>query len=266
MNKSKRSYGNLSLEKVFRILNSFSLEVPELSLQEFIGATGMHKSTLHRFLITLEDHNYLERNRLTGKYRPGLKLFELGTIVSRSMDLRKAAYPVLEELSGRIGLTVHLVVRDGLEAMYVDKFSLPDAIVQYSQLGKRLPLNCTAVGKVLLAYLSGGQREDLIGRMPMEKKTKNSITDKEEFCRHLEKVLCLGYAIDAEELEEGLMCVAMPVFGLEGKVIAAVSVSGMTSRVKAKLDQGENLIGSLREATSVMSRQLGCIDGELPGN
>lgn len=260
MSTGKRSYGNLSLEKLFTILDSFSLETPELSFQELMDITGMHKSTLHRFLITLEDNNYLDRSRLTGKYRPGLKFFELGTIVSRNMDLRKVAYPLLEELSKKLGCTVHMVVRDGLQAMYVDKFSPPQALVQYSQLGKRLPLNCTAVGKVLVAYLSPDHCKQVVERMKMEKRTNNSIVCKEEFLKHLELVTQRGYAIDDEELVEGLMCVAMPVLGQNGQIEAAVSISGMPSRIRSLLEPESGAITALREATMSMSFQLGYIE------
>ncbi len=256
----KRSYTNQSVEKTISILNAFRLDRPELSFAELQKITGFNRSTLHRFLVTLLDHGYLEYDTGAGLYRLGIRLFELGAIVMKNMDLRRVAMPFLKELAETLNETVHVVVREGIEGIYVEKYEPPGAMVTYSLVGKRLPLYCTAVGKVLLAFLEEAERADLLAQLVLERRTPKTITDKEQLKAHLQQVYNQGYAVDDEELEEGLICVAVPVFGQNQKIVAAMSVSGTAHRIKAKLASPDGkLIPLLQNVAAAISRQLGYV-------
>lgn len=260
-NKSgKRSYSNQSVQKTISILNAFRHDRPELTFAELQRITGLNRSTLHRFLVTLLDHGYLEHDTGAGLYRLGIRFFELGTIVMKNMDLRRVAAPFLKELAEELNETVHIVVREGIEGIYVDKYEPPGAMVTFSLVGKRLPLYCTAVGKVLLAFLDEAERADLLAYLVLQRRTDKTITDKKKLMDHLQQVYHQGYAIDDEELEEGLICVAIPIFGQAQKLVAALSVSGAAHRMKAKLASADSRLTTLLpQAAAAISRQLGYI-------
>jgi DNA-binding IclR family transcriptional regulator len=229
-----------------------------MTFAELQRITGLNRSTLHRYLVTLMDHGYMDYNPGAGLYRLGIRFFELGAIVMKNMDLKRVAVPFLKELAEKLNETVHIVVREGIEGIYVEKFEPPGAMVTFSLVGKRLPLYCTAVGKVLLAFLDETERADLLTHLTLERRTRKTITDKEQLKAHLEEVYNLGYAVDDEELEEGLICVAVPIFGQAQKIVAALSVSGAAHRIKAKLVSADSsLITLLQKVAVAISRQLG---------
>ncbi|WP_167915886.1 IclR family transcriptional regulator [Thermococcus sp. LS2] len=235
--KNRKSNINVrAVRRVMEILTAFDFNQPELGLTELSKKVKLPKSTLYRYLETLKEGGFISQDPETGKYRLGIKIFELGSIVQNTLDLRKIAHPYLKKLAEETGETVHLCILDEERGVgvYVDKIENPSARVRYSQLGKTIPLHVGGVGKALMAYLPREKVDEIIRKYGLPKFTKNTITDPEELKKHLQKVKEQGYSVDNEEVELGLRCVAAPIRDSTGKVIASISISGPSARINEK--------------------------------
>jgi len=194
---------------------------------ELSRAVGLHKSTVHRLLGTLMRRGYVEKELETENYRLGIKLLMLGSSILDRIDLRNIARPYIQELSKKTKEVVHIAILDEDEAVYIDKVESPDhSIRMYSQVGKRAPLHCTAVGKVLLAALKDEEAEKILRQKGMPRFTKSTITDMQQMKEELSTIRKQGYGFDEIEHEEGMRCVAAPIYDRSGKVIASISISG----------------------------------------
>ncbi len=224
---------NSSIEKAFAILSVFSQNGGrfELGVGEISKVLKMHKSTVHRFLRSMEKVGVIERNNETGKYRLGLKLYELGNSVSLKKIMVDRARKYLEDLHWYLNETVHFATLKNGEVVYLDKIIADRNFVIISEVGKRLPAHCTGLGKAMLAFLSESDVKRIIKEKGLKKFTKNTITNKKDLFEELKKIRECGYAIDNEEIEDGLRCIAAPIFNGDGEVIAAVSISGPSSRI-----------------------------------
>jgi DNA-binding IclR family transcriptional regulator len=218
------------LEKALSILDLFDEKGKELTATEIGRRLGLNKTTTFRILAVLEEHNFLEKAPGSLRYRLGTKIFLLGSFVESSAEIRKLARPPLEELKQLCDETIHLVVLEHGEALYLDKIEGKKAIRVVSRVGQKLPAHCSGVGKVLLASLPQEEVDRIIGERGLKRFTKNTITDRETLRKELSRIRRQGYALDNEEVEEGLKCVAAPVKDLNGEVIAAISVSGPRNR------------------------------------
>lgn len=228
-----RTLTNNSIKKAFAILSVFSQNGGkfELGVGEISRILKMHKSTVHRFLRSMEKVGVIEKNEETGKYRLGLKLYELGNSVSLKKIMVDRARAYLEDLHWYLNETVHFATLKNGEVAYLDKIIADRNFVIISEVGKRLPAHCTGLGKAMLAFLPEDEVKRIIKEKGLKRFTKNTITNKKKFFEELKKVKERGYAIDDEEIEDGLRCIAAPIFNGEGKVIAAVSISGPSSRI-----------------------------------
>ncbi|CUS80758.1 transcriptional regulator, IclR family [Candidatus Kryptonium thompsonii] len=224
---------NSSIEKAFAILSVFSQNGGrfELGVGEISKILKMHKSTVHRFLRSMEKVGVIERNNETGKYRLGLKLYELGNSVSLKKIMVDRARKYLEDLHWYLNETVHFATLKNGEVVYLDKIIADRNFVIISEVGKRLPAHCTGLGKAMLAFLPESDVKRIIKEKGLKKFTKNTITNKKDLFEELKKIRECGYAIDNEEIEDGLRCIAAPIFNGDGEVIAAVSISGPSSRI-----------------------------------
>jgi len=173
----------------------------------------------------------IERNNETGKNRLGLKLYELGNSVSLKKIMVDRARKYLEDLHWYLNETVHFATLKNGEVVYLDKIIADRNFVIISEVGKRLPAHCTGLGKAMLAFLPESDVKRIIKEKGLKKFTKNTITNKKDLFEELKKIRECGYAIDNEEIEDGLRCIAAPIFNGDGEVIAAVSISGPSSRI-----------------------------------
>jgi DNA-binding IclR family transcriptional regulator len=244
-----------SVERALQILDLFDEQTTELKITEISDRMGLHKSTVHSLLKTLQVHHYVEQNPENGKYRLGMKLFERGNFVIHSLDIRQIAKKYLVELAAQTGQTAHLVILDGKEGVYIDKVEGTQAVILYSRIGKRVPIHSSAVGKVLLAFKSSEEIREILHDYTYKRQTPNTITNESDFRRELEGVRSKGYAIDHQENEPGVRCIAAPIRNHSGHVIAAVSLSTLVSRVDDT--ELERFLLLLRKAADEMSRQLG---------
>ena len=245
-----------SVAKALMILNVLAEHQREMSLGDISKEMQMAKSTAYGLLATLRDFGYIDQSPLDGKYRLGIRLFEVGNIVANSWDVRQVAAPFIQTLVDELGETVHLVVLDKGEVLYIDKRESAKLSLRIvSQVGTRLPTHCTGVGKVFLANLSIDEVRRLIATKGLARYTKNTITDLSRLEEELDLVRRQGYATDNEEIMESLRCVAVPLLDHTGKVCAAISVSGPVSRFDG--EQLESIVNLIVHIGQEISASLG---------
>lgn len=219
------------LDRALALLEALSHQGPDLTLAQISKHLKLHKSTAHRLIMVLERHKLIEKNSNTGKYRLGLKLFELGTKAIGQLDLRERTRPFLERAVRETGETGHLCVYDDGEVVYLDKIEPSRSVRLTSSVGRRNPAYCTAVGKAIMAYLPETQVEEAVRKHRLDQLTRKTITNMLDLRADLAKVRSLGYAIDDEEHEEGVLCVGAAVWSVGEYPIAAISVSGPIFRL-----------------------------------
>jgi DNA-binding IclR family transcriptional regulator len=213
------------LMKALRILDLFDERGRALSGTEISERLGMNRASVFRILTNLEEAEYLEKDVETSKYTLGLRLYNLGKLAEPHAKLKKIARPFLEKMNRRCGETVHLAVLHQGEALYLDKIEGTKTIRVISRVGSKLPAHCSGVGKVLLAGLAEKKLEQIIKEKGLKRFTGKTITDVTRLKQEIAKFQELGYAIDDEEIEEGLKCAAAPLRDSKGDVLAAISVS-----------------------------------------
>lgn len=220
-----------SVERALQILDLFNEQATELKITEISHLMGLSKSTLHSLLKTLQLHGYIDQNPENGKYRLGMKLVERGHFVVGTMDIRQKAKSWLTTLSRETGQTTHLGILDGHEGVYIEKIEGKQAAIAYSRIGRRLPVHATAIGKVLLAWLAEEELAAVLEGYQFTGFTPATLTDRASLLAALQETRHNHYAMDNEENEPGVRCIAVPVWNHESKVIAALSLSTLTTRV-----------------------------------
>ena len=248
-----------TLERASLILDILGQSPQGISIRDLSDRIKLPKGTTHRLVSSLSYFGYVRQDPGTKNYFLGFKLVELGNLLLSQLDLRREAEPVLRDLADRTKKTVHLVILDQNEIVYLDKVELaqnPGGLRMASRVGTRNPAHSCAVGKVLLADLPDEAVEQMIQEKGLVKKTENTITNVSHLKEHLKSVQRQGYAVDDEENERGIRCVAAPVFNDSGRAVAAISVSGPAFEVTRKLVQ-ETLKKEVMEAASKISQRLG---------
>ncbi len=227
MNRVKESpYRVQVLDRALAVIEALAQRTDERSLAEVSEAVGLHKSTAHRILMVLERNRLVLKNSRNGRYRLGLKLFELGSKAIAGTHLREQARPYLSRVMFETGETVHLCLFDNGEVLYVDKIEPQKSVRMSSTVGRRSPAYCTSVGKAILAQLPPEEVQEMILRFGLQKKTRRTITSPVALQAELAVTRSRGYAIDDEENEEGVRCVGAAVLDYSGRPIAAISISG----------------------------------------
>ncbi len=224
---------NLSVIKAFKLLDVYLNNKQEWGVRELAKKTGYNKTTTYRLLSTLESLDVVQKND-NDKYILGLKLFELGNLVSIHKSLRNYSRIPLENIAKEIKETVHLGVLRNDQVLYLNKAESPLGLKVSTQIGSYQEAYCTALGKVLLAFSSANQISNYLKNVKLKALTSNTITNSEDLLIELEQVKKKEYALDMEELELGLICIAIPVFNKNKEVIASISVSGPSSRFKSE--------------------------------
>jgi len=237
-----------------RLLKAFSEEQVEIGISDLARRLGIAKSTVHRLAVTLVADGMLEQNPDTGKYRLGIALFRLGSLVRRRMILSNEARPLLRELREKVNETVHLAVLDGDELMYVYNLESTQAIRMRSDVGVRKPAYCTAEGQAILAFQPAEVVERVV-RDGLGARTPQTITDPQALRKVLEGVRARGCAIEDEESELGMRCIAAPLRNDAGDVVAAIGLAGPVSRLSKKALA--TFIPHVIETAAAISARLG---------
>lgn len=258
-NRSKPSNLVQTIERVSLILDILGNSPHGISVGELSEKTGFPKGTTHRLLSSSAFFDLVRQDLTTKKYHLGFKLVELGNRLLGQLDFRTEARPYLKILAERTKETVHMVILDRNEGLYVDKVDAAEhasGLRMVSTLGSRIPTHCSAVGKVLLASLSEGKLISLVQEKGLPRRTENTITDFEKLKEHLQLVREQGYAFDDEENEKGIQCVGAPLIDQRGKVLAAISISVPCIRVNAATLH-TTLKNHVTETAMIISRKLG---------
>ncbi len=228
--------------KTMKILECLSREqsfgITELA--RLVSAGGntlrMNKSTVYRFLTSLKELGFVRQDPETEKYSLTLKLFEIGMSVLDRLELWREAQPIIKEIARLTGETVHLATMDDTSLVYLGKIESARGlrVSMMSRVGQKAPTYCTGLGKMLLAHLPAERVNDILKREKVVKFTERTITKRPDLDRELASIREKGFAIDNEEHEAGVRCVAAPVRDNHGAVCAAVSVSVPTIRLPDK--------------------------------
>jgi len=260
--KNTGKYSSQVLDRVVQILECFSVGEPELSFSEMQRRVELHKSTLYRLIEAMRSHGLLGHDTETGKYHPGLRLFELGALAVGRLEISRCAMPALQQLVEQTGETAHLCMLEGSEVVYVAKVESKQTLRMPSNVGRRNPAYCTGVGKAILAHLPEKEIEAYFERTPFRSFTKKTIVEPTKLRKELKEVRARGYSVDDEEISEGLCCVGAPVRDFSGKVIAGISVAGPKMRIpKGKIPE---LGARVVNAANSISLQFGFrSDGKL---
>lgn len=245
-----------SIDRVFDIIEILARYPAGLLLRDISTESNLHISTVHRLLSCLISRGYARKDSRTGKYCLTLRFFQVGCVASGALDLVALAREQLDELSDFSREAVHLVKRDGASIVYLYKAEPSQTLVRMaSRVGGSNPMYCTGVGKTILAHLPESEVEEIWAQSNAYPITKNTIVTLEALKEHLVKARELGYAVDNEENEEGVFCIAAPIFNWEGRPFAAISVSAPKMRMTESAK--ERIVPLLLEVSQNISQQLG---------
>jgi IclR family acetate operon transcriptional repressor len=225
-----------SVDRALDLIEALVAADGEVAITSLANRTGLHVSTVHRLLATLLRRGYVRQNPETSRYYAGAKLATLSEGRSRYGEVRLRARPLLRGLTEATRETANLVVLDDLQAVYIETVPSPQVVRLFTAVGNRTPLHATGAGKALLASMPAVRRDALLDRLDLRGYTPKTIVDRATLRRSLDDIREKGYAIDDEEYDEGVRCVAVAVAaaardGAAGVPWAALSISAPASRL-----------------------------------
>jgi DNA-binding IclR family transcriptional regulator len=254
---ARRRYTVDAAAKALDLLGTFSLRESRLSLAELAGRTGIPRPTAFRLLTTLEQSGFVAK--AGGGYQLGIKCFILGNVVAATLDLREKARRHLEELRDTTGETVHLAVLEAWHVVYLERLQSPHPIgFMRSRIGAVVPAYCTSLGKTLLAFAPPAGVEAWLRTQTLKALTPDTITSSRKLMKGLRTIRERGYAIDEQEHEVGVRCVAAPIFSHSGQVVAAISVAGPAERMPRPL-VGSAMAAAVVDVARAISSELGVV-------
>jgi DNA-binding IclR family transcriptional regulator len=240
--RPKRRYDITALQRGLKLLNLFSESPRGLTAKQVAALSRLPVSTVHRFLANLVTAGFLNRD-LEGTHHLGIACFAIGQAAAGQLDIRRLSLPYLRELNQQTRETIHLTVRHGASAVYVEKLDSPEPLRIHSRIGASVPLYCTAVGKVMLAYMPSDEQERVLSQLELKRLTPNTAGSLQELKAELFRVRKNGYASDLEEHELHIRCVAAPIWDHTGSVQSSVSITAPSLRMPvARLRQLAPLI------------------------
>ena len=219
-----------ALGKGVALLEAIAYE-PGLGFTGIQERLGMPKSSTHHLISTMCELGLIKR-RAMGGYGLGLKLLELAAIASQSHDFQRDAMPILRDLAERVQLTCHLGVYENGEAVYLARVEGARDIIVKSHVGQRFPVNCSALGKSLIAWMAPEPLDALIGKLAFEKRMPRTVMNSADFHLQLDEVRRRGWALDDEEQAPNCRCIAAPIRDRDGVVVAAISAVGTLEQVE----------------------------------
>lgn len=256
MKRQKSDYTIQAVAHALDLLEQFQGDDDELGVTELSRRLGLHKNNVFRLLATLEARGYIEQNGESGNYRLGLKVLELGQTFIRQAGMLRQSDVLLHELVGKVNETAYVaVVRDGM-AVYLNGVEPNRTVRVVSRVGHRLPIFATAVGKSHAAFWSDEEIRSALSQYPPRSYTTKTITESDKIMEKLKETADQGWALDDEEYEMGVRCVAAPVYDYTRRVRGSVSVSGPSSRMTPERIHDE-IVPAILEAALQLSHQLG---------
>lgn len=256
--KSSNPYIIQSLDKALKVLKTFDMNNLEQSLKEITDKLEYNKSNVLRIMETLKEDGFVTEDKTSKKYKLGIELFHLGNCVFDSMNIKKIAVPYMQEVSNRLGIITHLGCLDDNKVIIIEKI-WPDnksySLRLISQVGGTVPVHCTGIGKVLLAYKSPEERNKILGDKPLKSYTDKTITDKQKLFEELDKTKLRKYAYNDMEHEDFIRCITYPIFNNDNEIAFGLSFTGF---YKSMNELDPELIHKIaRETSQAISKELG---------
>lgn len=242
-----------SVERALAILEYLDNSRRGLNISEISRKLGIPKSSAHVIIVTLERLGYVQKREDSLRYMLGLKAYGLGVGMMKSLSLSEAALPHMRALSNQLRLPSHLAVPDGDQGVYIQKIDTPGLIKIDTYVGRRMDLHCTGVGKVILAFGPQELHDRLLAKQVYIRYTRNTITSPRVMQREITKIRKLGFAIDDEEEELAVRCVAVPVVQ-NGRFAAALSVTGTTAQIP--MTAIDEVAGVLRKTAAAITAPI----------
>ncbi len=251
-----------SLERALSIIEQMAQAGRPINISELSEKVNLKISTVHRLLNTLVERGYVEQNRENNRYQLGLKLLEIANSIFTYADLRTMCRPFLAELVKKCNETANLAILDHSEIVYIDQIESHNYIIvkMFAQVGNRGPVHCTASGKILLAYLSETEQDQILSAIDLKPFTGNTITQASELKKELNQAKKQGYALDWGEMEEYVRCIAAPIFNYENKAVASIGISGPENRITTNY-VNDTLAGIVKDIAAKASIRIGHTKG-----
>ncbi len=237
-----------AVDRALDVLLCFSRQTPKLTMTQIAEMVGIHKSTVHRLLVTLEEKRFVERDPTTGAYYLGISALQMAYLTLEHNDLRQITSRYLRRLSEEHRETVNLSVLDGADVVYLDVVESPERVKLAAAIGQRLPAFCTASGKAILAF-SPDEVVQQVLEDGMPRYTENTLVSEESLIENLNRTREQGFACSLQEFEEGINAVAVPILDHNNKPIASIAVAGPSYRLTEErmIDIGPKIQATVRE-------------------
>ncbi|MCM2535915.1 IclR family transcriptional regulator [Neobacillus pocheonensis] len=250
---------NITVVKSMDVLNLF-LHHSELTLNEMVDLLGVPKTSVHRMVGSFETMGFLQKNN-EGKYLLGLQFLQFGQLAADRLDIRQLALPIMKELRDTAKEAVNLIIKDGNDAIYIEKLDTPHPVRLYTKIGRRAPLYAGACSRIILAFLKEEEQEHYLQETELAAIGTGTITDKERMRQVLAEAREFGYTISYSELENDTVSIAAPIFDHTGRLAAGLSIAGPDSRFGT--DRLPVLIDLIMNAAKEISARLGYREGNL---
>jgi len=257
----KRTYNITALQRGLSLLQLFSASPSGLTAKQVAERSRLPFSTVHRFLANLERAGYLNCGN-DGVYHLGIACFAIGQAALGQLDIRRVSSPYLQELNRQTRETIHLTVRHGSSAVYVEKLDSLEQLRIFSRIGAAVPLYCTAVGKVMLANMPEEERKALLSQVTFRRLTPNTVGNLQELEAQLVRIKKQGHACDLEEHEMHIRCIAAPIWDNAGLVNASLSITAPT--VRMTITRLRQLAPLIQGVGLEISRELGYFPNVTP--
>ena len=244
--------GDTPTLRLFALLETVASKDQLFSLQSLVEETNIPKPTLHRMLQQLESAGLLSRSEDSRQYGTGVRLRKLAENLLLNDTFHGARHGVLRALVNEVGESCNLTALSGSEVMYLDRVETPAPLRFYLHSGSRVPVHCSASGKVFLAGMTPAQRQRLLAHAPLEAFTPKTLTDLAALEEEIKQVKRQGYALDNEEFLPGLLCVAVLVPSASGRSNLCVAAQAPIMRLGP--DKALKLLPALQRAADALSR------------
>ena len=261
----KKEYSIQAVGNALDVLEQFKGTKGEMGITEMSKNLGLHKNNIFRLLATLENRGYIEQDLNTGNYRLSTGILELSFAYSKHTGLLEVAKPILNQLVLQINENAYIGLMRHNQLVYVEHVESNQMLKVSSRIGYRLSPLCTATGKIIFAYSSEEEQKKILQANKFVKHTPKTILTEKAFYEDVKKIMESGYALDNEEFDDGVTCIAGPILNYEKKIVAGLSVSGPTSRLNGKVLK-EKIIPAVLQASYQISRAIGYIGKDFSTN
>lgn len=242
-----------TVDRALQLLELLSEYPSGLTTKEIETQLELNKLNVHRLLVTLENKGFVERQN--NAYVIGLKMVEISSMKLNNIELKTEAVPYLRELVDLLGQPAQIAIQSGTDAVFIEKIQSVNSLRMYSQIGKRIPVYCSSVGKALLMDRSDEEILKLLEKVEFEAITPSTLKTPEDVLNEIRTARITGYTIDNEEHELSIFCIAVPIYDYRGDIIAAVSTAGKNKTFLENPDA--EMITAVKEVGKKISKRLG---------